>query len=139
MTTTYKPEIRDGRPVLCNRADIGEAGKGLTLRGLDSKYPDRPIEIFLIADVDAVWCYLNLCPHQGTPLDIKPDTFLDYEREYIQCTTHAAKFRKHDGMCIEGPCVGRTLVPVPISIAEDGAVILGEGDPFRPGPLLPEM
>jgi nitrite reductase/ring-hydroxylating ferredoxin subunit len=133
MTTSCKPEIRGGRPVLCRRDEIGEAGKGLTLRGLDSKYPDRAVDIFLIADGDAVRCYLNICPHQGTPLDIKPDTFLDHEREYIQCTTHAAKFRKHDGLCVDGPCLGRALVPVPISVAADGAVILGEGDPFRPG------
>jgi nitrite reductase/ring-hydroxylating ferredoxin subunit len=133
MTGETATEMRDGRPVLCHRGDIGEAGKGLTVRGLNGKYPDQPIEIFLIAEGDAVYCYLNVCPHQGTPLDIKPDTFLDYEREYIQCTTHVAKFRKHDGMCVEGPCIDQTLIPVPIAVAEDGAVILLEGDPFRMG------
>lgn len=133
MTRTATPETRDGRPVLCFRDEIGDAGMGLTLRGLDSKYPDRAVDIFLIADGADVRCYLNICPHQGTPLDLKPDTFLDYERDYIQCTTHAAKFRKHDGVCIEGPCLDRALVPVPISVDTDGAVILGEGDPFRPG------
>lgn len=133
MTGDPPAELRNGRRVLCNRAEIGEAGKGLTVPGLNSKYPDHPVEIFLLAEGEAVYCYLNICPHQGIPLDLKPDTFLDYQREYIQCTTHAAKFRKHDGMCVEGPCLGQPLLPVPISVEDDGAVILGEGDPFRPG------
>lgn len=132
MTALDELESRGGRPVLCHRGEIGDAGKGLTLRGLDTKYPDREVEIFLIADGDAVYGYLNICPHQGIPLDLKPDTFLDYAREYIQCTTHGAKFRKHDGMCVDGPCLGRPLVALPVSVDADGAVILGPGDPFRP-------
>ena len=132
MTGANEPELRAGRPVLCYRSDIGETGKGLTVRGLNSKYPDHPVEIFLIADGDAVYCYLNICPHQGIPLDLMPDVFLDYDREFIQCTTHAAKFRKDDGMCVEGPCIDHALMAVPIAVADDGAVILGEGDPFRP-------
>jgi nitrite reductase/ring-hydroxylating ferredoxin subunit len=130
--SAVEAEIREGRPVLCYRDEIGEAGKGLTVRGLNSKYPDHPVEIFLIVDDGAVYGYLNICPHQGIPLDLKPDTFLDYERAFIQCTTHGAKFRKHDGMCVEGPCLGQPLLPLSIAVADDGAVVLGDGDPFRP-------
>ncbi|MEK9661730.1 MAG: Rieske (2Fe-2S) protein [Alphaproteobacteria bacterium] len=132
-TAEASQQERDGRPVLCFRNEIGEAGKGLTVRGLNAKYPDHPVEIFLIADGDTVYGYLNICLHQGIPLDLKPDTFLDYEREYIQCTTHGALFRKHDGLCVEGPCIGQPLLPLNITVADVCAVILGEGDPFRPG------
>ena len=76
-------------------------------------------------DGDDVHGYFNICPHQGTPLDLKPDVFLDIERKYIQCTTHSAQFQKHDGLCIAGPCAGSKLMKLPITVDDDGAVLLG--------------
>ncbi len=120
-----KPEMRGNRRVICHVDDIGEAGKGLSLRRIVKDDPERTLDLFLVPDGDDVHGYFNICPHQGTPLDLKPDVFLDIERKYIQCTTHMAKFQKHDGMCIKGPCVGSKLMKLPITVDDDGAVLLG--------------
>ncbi len=67
--------------------------------------------------------YLNTCPHQGTTLDWKPDSFLTYDKSLIQCSTHWARFRITDGECVAGPCVGKSLVPVAVRV-DGGAVVL---------------
>jgi len=120
-----KPEMRGNRRVICHIDDIGEAGKGIILTRIARDEPDRTLDLFLVIDGDDVHGYFNICPHQGTPLDLKPDIFLDIERKYIQCTTHSAKFQKHDGLCIGGPCAGQKLMKLPITVDDDGAVLLG--------------
>lgn len=120
-----KPEMRGTRRVICHIGDIGEAGKGLSLTRVVKDDPDRTLDLFLVTDGEDVHGYFNICPHQGTPLDLKPDVFLDIERKYIQCTTHSAKFQKHDGLCVGGPCAGSKLMKLPITVDGDGAVLLG--------------
>lgn len=119
------PEMRGDRRVICHVGDIGEAGKGLSLRHMVKDDPARILELFLVTDGGHVHGYLNICPHQGTPLDLKPDVFLDIERKFIQCTTHMARFQKHDGLCVAGPCIGSKLMKLPITVDDDGAVLLG--------------
>lgn len=123
--TTEKPEMRGSRRVICHVSDIGEAGKGLSLTRIVKDDPERTLDLFLVTDGEDVHGYFNICPHQGSPLDLKPDVFLDIDRNYIQCTTHSAKFQKHDGMCIKGPCIGSKLMKLPIAVDDDGAVLFG--------------
>src|SRR5690606_20601925 len=109
-----RPLMRGNRRVLCHLSEIGEAGRGFTLRCIVKDKPEAVLPIFVIPDDGAVHCYMNVCPHQGTPLELKADTFLDVERALIQCSTHGAKFRKADGYCTRGPCVGQSLTRLPV-------------------------
>lgn len=120
------PVMRGNRRVLCHVDDIGEAGKGLVLRHIVEDRPEAKLPICLIPAGGEVHCYMNQCPHQGTPLELKPDTFLDVERELIQCSTHWAKFRIEDGYCVKGPCVGRSLRKLPVMVDADGMVLFGD-------------
>lgn len=120
-----RPLMRGNRRVLCHVSEIGEAGRGFTLRRIVKDKPEAVLPIFVIADDGALHCYMNVCPHQGTRLELKPDIFLDVERDFIQCSTHAAKFRKDDGYCTKGPCVGQSLTKLPVSRDEDGMVLFG--------------
>lgn len=70
---------------------------------------------------DAVFVYVNSCPHIGTPLDWTPHRFLSRDGKRIICATHGAEFQIDDGLCIRGPCLGDHLEPVPHTI-EDGVV-----------------
>ncbi len=106
----------EGGQALCALADIPDpGGKGFALAG-------RPA-LFVIRTGDEVRGYLNTCPHQGTPLDWKPDTFLTYDKSLIRCSTHWARFRITDGECVAGPCVGKALVPVAVRV-RGGTVVL---------------
>ncbi len=69
--------------------------------------------------------FVNDCPHARTPLDWKPGEFLDYDKRYIHCTTHGAKFRIKDGMCVDGPCLGQPLTAVPI-VVRQGRVFVAD-------------
>ena len=108
----------DGGHVLCAIDDIPDpGGKGFTLAG-------RP-PFFVVRTGDRVRGYLNTCPHQGTPLDWKPDTFLSYDKSLIQCSTHWARFRIEDGECVAGPCLGKSLGT--IAIRNHGGTVVLDG------------
>jgi len=69
------------------------------------------------------FAYRNSCPHTGASLNWMPDQFLDLAREFIQCGVHGALFRPADGYCVRGPCLGRSLVSLPIQL-HAGEVVL---------------
>jgi nitrite reductase/ring-hydroxylating ferredoxin subunit len=84
---------------------------------------DWPLRGFVIRVGDGVRAYLNRCAHLSYPLNYLPDEFLSYDRNYIQCTMHGALFEKESGLCVSGPCLGRSLVALPARIENDAVVI----------------
>jgi len=90
--------------------DPGEAAFTLESSGKE--------EILVIRRHDAIFVYLNSCPHTGGPLDWVPGRFLSLDRKHIQCATHDALFQIQDGICIAGPCTGDTLKQVEAVVAE---------------------
>ena len=80
----------------------------------------QAFEMLLVRRGPAVWGYVNQCPHFKVPVNARPDTFVN-SRGLIMCAWHYAMFRLEDGYCVEGPCQGLALKPVPIHI--DGATI----------------
>jgi nitrite reductase/ring-hydroxylating ferredoxin subunit len=81
------------------------------------------MDLLVVRRGNRVYGYRNSCPHTGGPLDWVSGEFLDLERKYIQCATHAALFRITDGVCVYGPCAGGQLTPVPL-VVQDGDVNL---------------
>ena len=66
-----------------------------------------------------LYAFKNLCPHKHVTLDLKPGVFLNYEKNYIQCSTHGALFRIQDGYCVKGPCAGKYLEKIDFIIKND--------------------
>jgi nitrite reductase/ring-hydroxylating ferredoxin subunit len=79
---------------------------------------------FVVHRGGAVHAYVNSCPHTGAPLNWAPGRFLTKRGDLIMCGVHGAIFRIDDGFCLEGPCKGRELHPLPVRV-EDGWVIVG--------------
>jgi len=104
---------------LCRLDEIRVPG----CRGLTVTCDDGVHEILLVRSADGVFGYLNSCPHTGAPLDWVPGQFLNLDTTHIQCSTHAALFNFHDGVCIAGPCLGEALAQVPL-LEDSGAVYL---------------
>lgn len=73
----------------------------------------------------SVWGYLNKCPHFGVPLNMAPDRFTLFEHNYLYCSVHCAMFRFEDGYCEEGPCMGDSLLAVPLAV-DDGCVRIAD-------------
>ncbi|MDC0074323.1 Rieske 2Fe-2S domain-containing protein [Alphaproteobacteria bacterium] len=77
-------------------------------------------EIFIVCSNESkFYAYLNNCPHQHIPLDFKPGVFLNRDKSAIQCSTHGAQFNINNGLCFKGPCSGKYLISIPISIKKN--------------------
>jgi nitrite reductase/ring-hydroxylating ferredoxin subunit len=107
--------------VICRVSDLETSGtRAFTIGG-----GDWPLRGFVVRSGSAICAYLNTCPHAGHPLDLIPGRFLSADGTLILCSSHGALFEKATGLCVAGPCAGRTLTPVPLQLQED-FVLLGE-------------
>ena len=69
---------------------------------------------FVVRRADAVFGYVDRCPHLGVPLAQHLDEYLTPKREHIKCDWHGAVFDIGDGRCVAGPCFGDTLLAWPV-------------------------
>ena len=76
---------------------------------------------FVVRKGEAVYGYVDRCPHAGLPLARTLDDYLTPDRELVSCVWHGALFRPEDGACVGGPCHGASLSPWPVRV-EDGWV-----------------
>ncbi len=81
--------------------------------------------LFAVRKGDAVYVYVNACPHVGAALDDAPDAFLTTDRSRIFCSNHAAEFEVETGRCVRGPCKGKFLESVPATV-KDGLILVPE-------------
>jgi len=108
--------------VLCSLAELGETGS----RGFAVGEGDWPLRGFIVKTVKGVAAFVNYCPHAGHPLNFKPHRFLTPDGNLILCGSHGALFTRDDGLCIAGPCPGKSLTPIPVEVIGD-YVLLAEG------------
>lgn len=105
---------------VCHLTDIPEGGsKGFEI-------PGGTYDGFLVREGERVTAYLNTCPHQGHPLNWKPDAFLTRSGELIMCSVHGAIFEKGTGVCVGGPCVGKSLRTLEATV-QDGVIAVTVG------------
>ncbi|MEO8040620.1 MAG: Rieske 2Fe-2S domain-containing protein [Betaproteobacteria bacterium] len=81
------------------------------------------LRLFVVRRAEAVWGYVNVCPHNYVPLNDQPDRFVSFDHEWIVCSAHGAVFRYEDGYCEDGPCKGRCLESVAVHV-EAGTVVV---------------
>jgi nitrite reductase/ring-hydroxylating ferredoxin subunit len=79
-----------------------------------------------------VHAWRNLCPHAGRYLNWAPGRFL-FDQGRLVCAAHGAVFEVESGVCVDGPCRGSGLVPVPVAALADGRVRIGH-PPRAPDP-----
>ena len=116
--------IEDHFP-LCSLDDIPDPGA----RQFLWEEGEYPLAFFLVRQRNEVFAYINQCPHAGHQLNWMPDRFLTRDGGLILCNSHGARFRIHDGFCVEGPCLGENLRP--ISIEMKGEKIFARKEELR--------
>lgn len=105
---------------LCRLAEIADGeGRGFTLgEGAGET------ALFVVRQGEAAFAYLNACPHLGTPLDWGgfegEGRFVSADSGNILCATHGAEFHMGDGLCLAGPCLGKSLQGVRLGRDPDG-------------------
>lgn len=101
----HETVIKDGWQQICQVNEIGNPGSfGFTVQA--GKYP---LYGFVVQERGEVFGYKNTCPHAGRPLDWAPHAFLTKDKANIMCSAHGALFKLDNGLCVAGPCLGRSL------------------------------
>lgn len=90
-------------------------------RGFDPFDQGRDL-LFVVRRGKSVKGYINRCPHQGASLPWRKDEYLNADGDRIVCSAHGAHFDIDSGRCTLGPALGRSLVPLTITAADDGEV-----------------
>ena len=77
---------------------------------------------FVVRRGEAVFGYVDRCPHAGLPLAQELDRYLTPDGDLILCSWHGAMFTVEAGTCVGGPCAGARLTPWPVTV-EGGRIV----------------
>jgi nitrite reductase/ring-hydroxylating ferredoxin subunit len=119
---------------ICAMSDIpSQKAHGFQLLRLDEEGKEQPWPIVVVRWGKQVFGYVNKCPHDGVNLDWERNQFLDPNGIRLMCGKHGALFELGTGLCVDGPCKGRSLQPVALSIIDGDICVTGvtlaeEGD-----------
>ena len=105
-------------------ADIPDGGA----RVLDGPDPAGPGAIVTRAG-RRVHAFRNDCPHAHLPLDLIPGRVMARDGRHLLCANHGALFRLTDGLCVHGPCRGRRLARLGVTVAGGLARITPDPSP----------
>ncbi len=101
---------------LC-RADEIEEGRA---RGFDP-YDEGRDTIFIVRHDGVLRGWRDACPHiDGAPMAWRKDGYLSADGSRIVCHAHGAQFLPESGLCVLGPCLGKSLAATMIAADGDG-------------------
>ncbi|MGL3210802.1 Rieske (2Fe-2S) protein [Bradyrhizobium sp. BR 1433] len=98
-------------------------GFHLMIVGEDGKH--RPWSIIVVRWGKKVLGYLNKCPHNDVNLDWERNEFLDPSAIRLMCGKHGSTFELGTGRCVDGPCKGRELTPVALTVLDGDICVIG--------------
>lgn len=84
---------------------------------------DWPFKGFIVRKGSDIYAYQNVCMHVGHPLNWQPHKFLTPAGDKIICASHGALYEIESGVCVAGPCPGKTLRAVAVQV-RDGDVVV---------------
>jgi nitrite reductase/ring-hydroxylating ferredoxin subunit len=109
--------MADKEVMVGSLADIEDPG----CREFEIGDGDWPFRGFVVRRGDEVYAYQNYCVHVGHPLNWMPNGFLTKDRKAIICASHGAMYDIDTGLCVAGPCRGKSLREVSVEV-RDGVV-----------------
>ncbi len=105
---------------ICSMSDIpSQKARGFHLMRVDEDGTRRPWSIIVVRWGRQVFGYVNKCPHDGVNLDWERNQFLDPNGIRLMCGKHGAVFELGTGLCVDGPCKGRSLTPVALKLLDN--------------------
>jgi len=79
--------------------------------------------LFVVKFNDEFYGWRNACPHvNNAPMAWRKDAYMDAKKQHVACHAHGALFEPDSGLCIQGPCLGKTLEKVPVYVNSMGMV-----------------
>jgi nitrite reductase/ring-hydroxylating ferredoxin subunit len=118
---TQGPEVF----VICAAESIARgSAKAFSLSRITESDEGRPFPIVIVRTVaNDYFGYVNTCPHEGRWLNIGTGEFFSPDRAFLKCGRHGANFEIDTGLCVRGPCKGKSLEPIALAVI-DGEVCL---------------
>lgn len=127
--------------VICSVKSIERgSAKPFSLSRVTDAGEARPFSIVIVrTDAGEFVGYVNTCPHDGIWLNFGAGEFFNADRTLLKCGRHGAEFEIGSGACVKGPCEGKSLEPLALTVI-DGEVCLcgielvednGVPDPFE--------
>ncbi len=111
---------------ICSMSDIpSQRARGFHLIRVAEDGTRQPWPIIVVRWGRRVFGYVNKCPHDGVNLDWERNQFLDPNGARLMCGKHGAVFEIGSGVCVDGPCKGRSLTPVALTILDDDICATG--------------
>lgn len=111
---------------ICSMSDIpSQRARGFHLLRIDDDGVERPWPIVVVRWGRQVFGYVNRCPHDGVNLDWERNQFLDPNGIRLMCGKHGGLFELGTGVCVEGPCKGRSLQSVALAIIDNDICVTG--------------
>jgi nitrite reductase/ring-hydroxylating ferredoxin subunit len=108
-----------------NAIERGNA-KAFSLSRIVETGESRPFPIVIIRTLaDEYFGYVNSCPHQGIWLNIGAGEFFARDRAFLRCGRHGANFEIDTGLCIDGPCRGKSLEPIALAVVGNDVCLCG--------------
>jgi len=71
---------------------------------------DWPLRGFLVRNAGTLRAFANICPHKRYPLNMVTHAFRVPGEALLRCAHHGALFDPESGLCVAGPCAGRSLL-----------------------------
>ena len=118
--------------LICSSSELAEGGKGVRFGVECLDKSGTTVPAFVIRYRGNVYAYLNRCAHVGVELDWMEGEFLDDSGLYLICSTHGATYAPQSGLCIGGPCKGKSLQRLKIE-ERDGSIFCQQ--PLRSLPV----
>lgn len=112
---------------ICEAESIppGEA-KAFSLSRITDDGEARPFRIVVVRVKPREFVgYVNACPHEKVWLNIGGGTFFNDDNSLLQCGRHKARFDIASGLCVEGPCKGESLEPIPLALIGSDVCLCG--------------
>lgn len=111
---------------ICSMSDIpSQRARGFQLVRLDENGDEQPFNIVVVRWGKQVFGYENICPHQQVNLDWERNQFMDPNGIRLMCGKHGALFEIGTGNCLDGPCKGEGLTPVPMVVLDNEICVVG--------------
>jgi nitrite reductase/ring-hydroxylating ferredoxin subunit len=114
--------------VICASDAIERGGaRAFSLSRIDPSGESRPFPIVVIRTHGNDYIgYVNACPHDGVWLNIGSGNFFTPDRAFLKCGRHGATFEIDSGLCIDGPCNGKSLQPIALAVVDGEVCLCGE-------------
>jgi len=113
--------------VICSAGDIEPgSARAFSLSRITETGENRPFPILVVrTHANDYLGYVNACPHQGIWLNVGAGEFFTADRAFLKCGRHGAQFEIDTGLCIDGPCDGKSLKPIALAVADGDVCLCG--------------